>query len=188
MRLELLRRWPPAVWLLVSIGSLLLLQAGTGDSAIHWGLAVPGVLLATLAFGIACWLALGSWPGHPRPGWYPWAIVGALGAYAVIGIAGAIVDPDLGLAAFLAGIIPVTALALVLATIRGKTIPGEDGLEDRAVADHTDSTPGMGLDPSTPLGDTSQVPDELPEQPYTPSGRFKRDPRERARGHDQMRR
>jgi hypothetical protein len=188
MRLELLRRWPPVVWIAVSLGSLLMLQAGTGNDAIHWGLFDPGALLAALAFATACWLALGPWPGHPRPGWYPKVIAAALGAYAVIGIGGAIVDPDLGLAAFLAGIIPVTGLALVLATIRGKTIRGEDGLEDRAAADHTDSAPGLGIDPSTPLGDTSEVPDELPQQPYTPSGRFKRNPGDRVRGHDQMRR
>jgi hypothetical protein len=188
MRLELLRRWPPVVWVLISLGSLLLLEAGTGNNAIHWSLAVPGLLLVAVAFAAACWLALGPWPGHPRPGWYPWAIAGALGAYALMGIGGAIVDTDLGLAAFFAGWIPVTALALVLATIRGKTIPGEDGLEDRAAADHTDSAPGIGIDTSTPLGDTSEIPDELPEQPYTPSGRVKREPRDRVRGHDQMRR
>jgi hypothetical protein len=50
----------------------------------------------------------------------------------------------------------MTAVSLMVAALRSKTVESDEGLDDTAAADHEDPFPGMGIDDAAPLGDTSQ--------------------------------
>jgi hypothetical protein len=55
-----------------------------------------------------------------------------------------------------AGLIPLTAVALLTATVRAKTTRDGDGLGDRSAESDDDPFPGIGADSATPLGDTPE--------------------------------
>jgi hypothetical protein len=155
--------WPPILWLTVLVASLLLLMAGSSDKPVlFW----TGLALALIGFAAALYLAFAPWPGHPLPRGMVWTMGAGVAFYAIIAAAGAIIDADLGVAALLAGIVPLTALGLILATIRAKTFETEDGVVDAAREDSDDPRPGIGLDRETPLGDTPELPDDLEPGPH----------------------
>src|SRR4051812_43481475 len=64
-RAGFLRRWPPVVWLLVYVGSIFILNGSNGQwDALELAL---GIGLAAIACALATYLAIGPWPGRPRP-------------------------------------------------------------------------------------------------------------------------
>jgi hypothetical protein len=163
-----MRRYPAVLWLLIYIGSLLILN-GSHPTWKGWQLAL-GILLPVIACGVALYLAAGPWPGRPKVRGTYWALTGTFGFYLVtalvalvaLGIAEAI-------AVLLAGLIPMTAVAICLAHVRQKTEATPDGaLVDDAAEDHADAVPGLGVDDVRPLGDTPEahaevIPQDIPK-------------------------
>src|SRR3954451_17481270 len=83
-----LRRWPAALWLLVYVGSIFVLNGSNGE----WDplQLVLGVGLAAVACALALYLAFGPWPGHERPRGTGLLIGGVLGFYLICALAAAI--------------------------------------------------------------------------------------------------
>jgi hypothetical protein len=155
---SVLRRWPPVLWLLVYIGSVFVLNGANGK----WDpleLAL-GLGLAAVACALALYLAVGPWQRRPRVRWSGLLIGGVALFYGVCALAAALfAGPAAAIATLLAGIVPMTAAALWVATTRAKT-GGDGGRRDPAAEDHS-AFPGIGADDATPLGATSEAHDEL---------------------------
>jgi drug/metabolite transporter (DMT)-like permease len=154
-----MRKWPPVLWLCVFIGSLLILNGSHGKA--DTGELIAGIALALVAFGLSLYLALGPWPGAaepPRPG--RWLVAGVLLFYLVAAIAALVfVGVGFAVATLLAALIPGTAAAAWVATVRSKTPRPGQRRDPAAAAD--DPFPGIGMDDSRPLGDTPEAHDEL---------------------------
>jgi hypothetical protein len=122
----------------------------------RWYMLAAGGLLCLLAFAGGLRYAVGSSREHPRPRWFYWAIGGVAICYAIVAIvAGAELGPVWAAGAFGAGIIPMTAVTLLLASARSKTVSTKSGLTDVS-GDSEDVTPGIGLDDRSPLGETTE--------------------------------
>jgi hypothetical protein len=145
-----MRRWPAILWLPVYVASEFILLGGDGRPVL---LAVGGAL-ALIAFITSLWLALGK-SDHPRPRWFFWAIGGVALCYVPSAVAASALGVKFAAAALAAAVIPMTAVSLLLAIVRGKTAPAEGGLRHTS-GDRDDPAPGIGLDDTTPLGDTSE--------------------------------
>src|SRR5919107_5186192 len=159
-RVNPLRRWPPVLWLLVYVGSIFILNGSNGQ----WdplGLGL-GIALALVACLLAMYLAVGPWPGRPRPEGTG-LLLGGVGAfYGICALAAAIfAGPAEAIATLLAGIIPMTGAALWIATSRAKTPADAPRRRDPAAARADDEFPGVGADDSRPLGDTPEAHDEI---------------------------
>jgi hypothetical protein len=156
----LLRRWPPVLWLLIYVGSIFILNGSNGK----WDpleLAL-GIGLAAIACALAVYLAIGPWPGRPRPRGTALLISGVAAFYGVCTLAAAIfAGPAEAIATLLAGIIPMTGAALWVATTRAKTVPEIARERDPAADDRNDPFPGVGADEVRPLGDTPEAHDEI---------------------------
>jgi hypothetical protein len=151
-------RWPPAVYLLVSVGSIF---ASLGMLE-HWMLAV-GVGLQVIALCIALVLALERRTNRPRPTWLLLVIAAVAAFYGITAVAAS----DLGIAYVVAALgaflIPGTATALAVATARTETLETEDGeLVDLSREDRG-PVPRLGLDSSRPLGDSPDLHDDISE-------------------------
>jgi hypothetical protein len=155
---SVLRRWPPVLWLLVYVGSVFVINGANGK----WDpleLAL-GVGLAAVACALAMHLAVGPRQGRPRLRWSGLLIGGVAVFYGVCALAAAVfAGPVAAIATLLAGIIPMTAAALWVATTRAKT--GGAGASRDPAAEDDSPFPGLGADDATPLGDTSEAHDEL---------------------------
>jgi hypothetical protein len=162
-----MRRWPPLVWPLVSLASLLILMAFRKPEAL-----ALGVTLLMVALGIGLWLALAGHRDRPRPRGYGWWLVGVAAWYLVAAIAGATLSWWYAVAALLAGAIPLTATAVWLATARSKTVGTDERPADVSPEAHDDPFPGIGMDSETPLGDTPEHSDA--ERVAEPDRRFRR--------------
>jgi hypothetical protein len=139
----------------MSVASLLILMGGSGKTDTR--LLVAGSVLAVAGLGAALYLALGRWPGRPRPPEVRWAIGGVVLFYALMALAAATAGPAYGFAGLAAGVFPITALALLVATTRAKTAASPEGrLRDASAEADEDPYPGIGLDADTPLGDTPE--------------------------------
>jgi hypothetical protein len=136
----------------VYVGSLLILMGSRG----HLELLVLGGLLAFIACAMGVTLALGRWPGRPRPATFWWAIVGVAAFYGLCAVIAGLQDTAYIIPTLAAGIIPMTAVALLLALMRSKTEERDGRLVDRSVDDETDSLPGFGIDDGSALGDTTE--------------------------------
>lgn len=148
--------WPPTVWLAVYVSSLLVLM---GSQRAELAVAGMGVLL--IAFGIAIYLAVRPLPGHPPPKGFAPLMAGLAAFYIISAAAAAQLGPEYALAALLAGTVPATAATLTYATARRKTRMGEDGhLEDLSAEDRS-PFPGIGMDDKTPLGDSPELHDDI---------------------------
>src|SRR3954471_314704 len=159
-RASFLRRWPVALWLLVYVGSIFILNGSHGE----WDPLelVLGIGLAAIACALAMYLALGPWPGHARPEWSGALIGGIIAFYLVCALAAAIfADFAAAIATLLAGIIPMTGAALWVATARAKTRRATGHRRDPAAADSDDPFAGVGADDARPLGDTPEAHDEI---------------------------
>ncbi|MEA2395538.1 MAG: hypothetical protein QOJ82_3429 [Solirubrobacteraceae bacterium] len=143
---RLLERWPPVLWIALYVASLLILMGGTST----WTVLAVGATLSLAACATALHLALRRRPDRPRPGWFAWAIGGVALFYVVCAaVATATMGVVYGVAALMAGVIPMTAVALLLATARAKTATTEEGVRDASVEDHRDPFPGIGIDGAT---------------------------------------
>jgi hypothetical protein len=160
----MLRRFPAVLWLPVYVGSLLILNGahGKGD-ALQLAL---GIGLAFIAWCIAMYLAVGRWRDRPRPdGRLLWLVGGVALFYVVSAVAAAVfAGSDAGVATALAGIIPMTAAAIVVAATRAKSAAPAAALED-----HTDPAPGVPADDVRPLGDTPEAHDEVIPEDLPPA-------------------
>jgi hypothetical protein len=165
-------RWPPWVWLLVYVGSLLVLMGSQ-----RWDLMIAGIALVSSAFLLAVYLA--QRPGRSRApaAIYRWAMVGLATFYGGLAIVALVLlGPAYALAVLLGGLIPATAISLLFATVRQRTVAAERSLEDRSADDEDEQLPGVGMDDDTPLGDTSELSD-VQEDPMVGRRRRLRDVR-----------
>jgi hypothetical protein len=173
-----MRRWPPIVWLGISIGSLAVLRGASGE----WrpGLVIGGLVLmiGVLVTGVR-W-ALRRSDGRPlHPAFY-WAIGGTAAFYVLAAIAALAAGPAYAVAALAASIIPLAAVALIIATTRDKTTVEDGRLVDASAGAEDDPFPGIGLDQDTPAGESSELHDLDRED--SPDRRFQpRAPREARR-------
>jgi hypothetical protein len=152
--MHVLRRWPPILWPLMTMASLLILAGASGD----WrpGLLVAGAALALIVFGLSFYLATRGQPDRPRPPVVNWAMAGLAAFYLVAAAAGATAGPEYAVAALAAGVIPMAALCLLLALMRSKTVESDGHLVDVSAQRDEDPFPGIGMDSTTPLGDTPE--------------------------------
>jgi hypothetical protein len=155
-----MRRWPAVLWLPVYIGSLLILNGAHGNS--DPGELVAGIALAVVACCLALYAALGPWRGHPRPTGLEWAIGGVVAFYVLCAVAAEVFAGwTAALATLLAGVIPLTAVAIWIALARSKTIADGGVRRDRSAGDNEDPYPAIGIDDAGPLGDTPEAHDDL---------------------------
>jgi hypothetical protein len=172
--LRVLERWPPLAWLPVYFASLMILMGGSGKP----GQLVAGAILAVLGLGIALYLALRGWP-RGRPPTIVWALLGGVVAFYVLSaIAAATLDWEYVVAALAAGVIPLTAASLIVATARVKTVEEGGRLRDKTAADHEDPFPGIGVEDERELGESTQYSDAT----ATPDGRVRPRPASRSTG------
>jgi hypothetical protein len=160
-------RWPPLVWLLISAASLLVLIGVGGDY--NPDALIPGIVLALVGFGLALYLAYGGRHG-PRPRGMTWMVPAVAAWYVASALAASLAGGKYVIAALGAAIIPMTAAALLIATVRTKTAQGDSD---------DDPFPGIPLDDETPLGDTTEHSDA--ERVAKPDPRFERRTRDRAK-------
>jgi uncharacterized membrane protein (UPF0136 family) len=92
------KRWPPLVWLLVYIGSVLVLMGSERFDFLGVGLA-----LILVALGVAVHLAVRGERGRPRPPIVTATLGGVAAWYVLAAIAAAPLGPDYALATLLAG-------------------------------------------------------------------------------------
>jgi hypothetical protein len=151
----MLPRWPPFVWLLIYVGSVLAVM-GTR----RFDLLVAGIAVIVVACAVAVWLATRPEPRRPRPRVVPFALGGVAAFYLVAAAVAATDEPEFAVATLVAGAIPLTAVALVLATARRKTRVVRDDLADEAAGDEG-AAPGIGFDDERPLGDSPELHDEI---------------------------
>jgi hypothetical protein len=157
------------VWVLVSVGSLFLLEGYDGPHLNPLALAI-GIALIVGACAVSCYLAFGRWRDRPAPRGLAWMIPATAAFYLVCAIFGLFAGETYAIVALAAGLIPLTAATLIVATVRAKTSVEGRQLRDAAADDHRDPLPGIGADDSTPLGDTPEhstservaTPDRLP--------------------------
>lgn len=150
-----MKRWPAVLWLPVYVASELILLG----SHHRWGLLAAGGALALIALLSSLWLALRE-DGHPRPRWFYWVIGGVALCYVPSAVAASTLGVEWAAGALAAAIIPMTAVSLLLAIVRGKTGVTETGLQDMS-GDADDTAPGIGMDDETPLGDTNQHSEDI---------------------------
>ena len=132
-------RWPPIVWLGVSVGSLLIVRGSVGGVRPGWLVAGGVVLFA--CFLVSAYLALRPGQGPLRP-LLAWSIAGLFALYVAFAAAAAASGAEYAAAAILAGMVPLTALNLWVATVRRTP-------EDSPY-------PSIDLDDETPVGDTPE--------------------------------
>jgi hypothetical protein len=181
-----MRRFPAVLWLFVYVGSLLILNGSHGQ----WDplqLAL-GIALPVIACGLALYLAAGPWEGRPKVRGSYWFIGGTFAFYAVAALAAVIfLGPAEAIAVLLAGFIPLTAVAIWLAGVRGKTRAHTEGaLLDEAADDHEDPFPGLGIDDRRPLGDTPAAHDEIVPEDLPKDHPGRKAAEEQAAAHDGM--
>ena len=98
--------------------------------------------------------------GRPRRSRFI-AVLGAIGAfYVVAAVLAAPLGAQYAIAALLAGVIPTTAVAIVIATARAKSEASDGRLRDTSLADD-EPFPGLGIYDATPLGDHPEIHDDL---------------------------
>jgi hypothetical protein len=162
--------WPPIIWPLMTFGSLLILVGSSGR--VDPPLVVAGAVLALVVCAVSLYLALKGWPERPRPAIVVWAIAGVVVFYVLVGLAAAAAGLEYGLVGVAAGVIPLSAVALLLATMRSRTAESGGRLRDDSGDPDHDRAPGLGMDDQTPLGDTPDHSDSFDQPDVTPSGRW----------------
>jgi hypothetical protein len=143
------------------------------DARVHTPALVVGLVLELLVFALAIYLATVAYKDRPVPDAFKW-LVGLLAAfYLVAAAAGALAGGKYAVAAMLAALIPLSAVLVLMATVRAKTVTGQDGgaVETTRRASR-DPFPGIGADDETPLGDTTEHSDA--ERVAQPDPRLRR--------------
>jgi hypothetical protein len=166
-------QWPAVVWPLMSLASLYILIGTSGT----WKPTafVVGVVLALVTFGLALSMAIGPLRGRPDDRKLFWPMIALAAWYVALAAAAGLAGPWYAVAGLAAGIIPLSALSLMLAVARRKTVLTEDGRLVDASADREDDPfPGIGLDShDTQLGDTPERADH-PQRDEQQGRRFER--------------
>jgi hypothetical protein len=156
-----MNRWPPVLWIGVSIASLLIVRGSVGGVRPPW-LIAGGALLAVV-FLISLYLALRPGQGPMRP-LLAWSIAGLFALYLMFAAAASLAGWEYAVAALLAGTVPLTALNLWVANVRRRTAEGEDA-----------PFPGLALDDETPVGASPEHSDAQDEEAGPrPTPRFQR--------------
>jgi hypothetical protein len=161
-------RWPPIVWLMIFVGSLLMLEGYDGAEFNPQAL-VPGVVLVVGSLALSLYFAFGRSSDRPAARGVVWLIPATALFYAICAVVALFSGGTYAIAALGAGLIPLTAATLITATARAKTTAVGGERRETAAADHTDPFPGVGVDDSTPLGDTAEHSDA--ERVATPDRR-----------------
>ncbi|MFL5827151.1 MAG: hypothetical protein ACJ76V_11570 [Thermoleophilaceae bacterium] len=164
-----MRKWPPIVWTVLAIASLYILS-GTGKWR-HWEL-IAGGILAAIGLGLAVYVALAPWPGRPRPRFVTWTVAGTAVFYVLMGVLAGQAGPEYAVAGLAAGVFPLAAAALLVATARAKTLDRDGRLVDASREADRDPYPGIGLDAETPLGDNPDLSPVNQDPEFHPAGRF----------------
>jgi len=154
--MRLLIHWPPAVYLLVSGGSIF---ASMGMQ--RPGLLALGIALQAIALCVALALALERRSGRPRPRSVPHAIAGVAAFYGVVAVVASDQGVPFVVAAIAAFLIPGTATALAVATARSSTVETSDGRLVDLSREDQGPVPRLGFDNSRPLGDSPDLHDDL---------------------------
>jgi hypothetical protein len=92
--------------------------------------------------------------------------------YVLVALAASTAGVEYGLVGVAAGVIPLSAVALLLATMRSRTAQLGGRLRDDSGDPDENPTHGLGMDDQTPLGDTPDHSDSFNEPDVTPSGRW----------------
>jgi hypothetical protein len=172
-------RWPPLVWVMMFGGSLLILVGYNGADYNPQAL-FPGIALVLCAFGLSMYFAFGRWSHRPIPTGVAWLVPATAAFYLVCAAVAVISGGEYALAALAAGIVPLTAVTLIVATSRAKTVgDGDGGRRETTAAAESDPFPGIGVDDETPVGDTSEHSDA--ERVARTDRRFQRGDRSRSR-------
>jgi hypothetical protein len=144
-------RWPPILWPGFIAASLLLLTGiGMGGT---WAL-IPGIVAAVVLLIMAVLAVTHYADARERPPELIAPVGGVLAFYAVCAVVALVAGVEYALMALLVGVFFGVAAALWATMVRGKTSTGTDA--DHVAAEEEDPFPGIGPDPSTPLGDTNQ--------------------------------
>jgi uncharacterized membrane protein YhaH (DUF805 family) len=126
------------LWPAVTLASLLILLGATGNG--RPALVAAGFALTLGIFGLSLYLATRRWRDRPAPREMHWAMWGLAAFYVAIGVAAGTAGLVYAVAGLAAGIIPLTALALMVATTRREA----DQLGIGEPPDHAeDSRPGV---------------------------------------------
>jgi hypothetical protein len=149
-----MRRWPPLLWVFMYVASLFILIGGAGDGRPPF--LIAGGVVALIVCGMSVYLATRGAIERPNHRGFDWALAGVALFYIAVAIAASAAGPEYALAGIAAGIIPLTATALLVATARSKTIKQDGRLRDESADASADPFPGIGIDESTALGDTPQ--------------------------------
>jgi hypothetical protein len=160
-----MRIWPPIVWPLMSVGSLLLLMGGTGDGRPEF--LIAGGILAGLVLLLSIYLATRGQSDRPWSRGMHAAMAGTALLYVAVAIAAGAAGPEYALAGLVAGVIPLSAIALMVATVRSKTAADRSGLRDASAGAHDDPYPGLGVDQNTPVGNTPERSDVVDQPDYS---------------------
>ena len=151
-----LLRWPPAVYLLVSVGSLFV-SLGMQRP----GLLIVGIALQAIALCIAIYLATERRSGRPRPLPLVLAIAAVAAFYGIVAVVASGVGIGYAIAALLAFLIPGTATALAVSAARTETGTTPEGRHLDLSAEDRGPVPRLGLDDERPLGDSPDLHDDL---------------------------
>jgi hypothetical protein len=147
-------RWPPIAWLLVTAASLLIIVGVGGDE--NPQALIPGIVLALAALALSMYLAFGRWGNRPRATGLVWMLPALAVFYVVCAAVSLIAGAKYMIAAIGASLIPLTAVALLIATTRAKTVGSDDARRETTTGASEDPFPGVGMDDETPLGDTPE--------------------------------
>ena len=152
----------------MSFASLLLLMGlGSWDPVA----LILGTAIAVAVFAASLCVSKRRLRGRPRPPGFAWMMASLAAFYAIAAAVAATLGPAYAVAAMLATLIPYSAVLLLVATTRSKTVEAGGRRHDPSAAADQDSWPGIGVD-ATPLGDTAEHSDE--ERVATPDQRPRR--------------
>jgi hypothetical protein len=140
---------------------MLILVGSVGHIREPW--LIAGTVLLVAVFGMSAFLALRPGQGPMKP-ILAWTIGGLALFYLAVAGGAALAGPDYALAALIAGLVPMTAACLWVATVRRSTAEGDDA-----------AFPTLALDDDTDVGTTpahSEAGDD--EAGPRPTPRFRR--------------
>src|SRR4051812_17092841 len=138
-----MRRWPPILWPVMSVATLLILM-GLGP----WkrGALIAGLALAVAVCATAAALATRGLRDRPRARALRWATGSVIAFYVLAAALAATAGAAYAVAALAAGLIPLSAVLLLVATMRSKTAESGGRRRDESAAAHGDPFPGLGID------------------------------------------
>jgi hypothetical protein len=145
----------------MSVASMLILVGSVGGVREPW--LIAGTVLLVAVFLMAAFLALRPGQGPMKP-ILAWTIGGLALFYVAVAGGAALAGAEYAIAALIAGLVPMTAACLWIATVRRSTAEGDDA-----------PFPTLSLDDDTELGATPAHSDAVDEEAGArPTPRFRR--------------